>query len=75
MTLADMQEGHKAKVVRIHGNKAIKQRLMDMGITSGAELKIERYAPLYDPIHIKVKGYSLALRIDEGRMIEVEDCG
>jgi len=72
MTLADVEEGSNAVVVRIKGDSAIKRRLMDMGITRGAVIKVERYAPLYDPIAIKVKGYSLALRVAEGQMIEVE---
>lgn len=72
MTLADMKEGSNAVVVKIKGDSAIKRRLMDMGITRGATIKVERYAPLYDPIAIKVKGYSLALRVAEGEMIEVE---
>jgi Fe2+ transport system protein FeoA len=72
MNLADIKEGNKAIVIRIKGNSAIKQRLMDMGITRGAKIKVERYAPLYDPIAIKIKGYSLALRVEEGKMIEVE---
>lgn len=49
----------------------IKQRMMDMGIMPGVELLVERYAPLLDPIQIRVKGYSLALRVAEGRNIEV----
>jgi Fe2+ transport system protein FeoA len=72
MNLADIKEGNEAIVIRIKGNSAIKQRLMDMGITRGAKIKVERYAPLYDPIAIKIKGYSLALRVEEGKMIEVE---
>ena len=72
MNLADIKEGNEAIVIRIKGNSAIKQRLMDMGITRRAKIKVERYAPLYDPIAIKIKGYSLALRVEEGKMIEVE---
>jgi len=72
MTLADIEEGSNAVVVKIKGDRAIKQRLMDMGITRGAKIKVERYAPLFDPIAIKVKGYSLALRVAEGKLIEVE---
>jgi ferrous iron transport protein A len=72
MTLADVEEGSSAVVVKIKGDSAIKRRLMDMGITRGTKVKVERYAPLYDPIAIKVKGYSLALRVAEGQMIEVE---
>lgn len=74
MTLADISEGESVRVVRVTARKAIRQRMMDMGINGGTEIKVERYAPLYDPIHIKVKGYSLALRVEEGRQIEVEYC-
>jgi ferrous iron transport protein A len=71
MTLAELKEGDIAQIVRISGSGPIKQRMMDMGINAGAELKVERYAPLFDPIQIKVRGYSLALRVAEGKMIEV----
>ncbi len=74
MTLADVREGETVKVIRVKAKSAIRQRMMDMGIMSGVELKIERYAPLRDPIQIKVKGYDLALRVSEGNLIEVE-CG
>jgi len=70
-TLADLRKGETTTVTKITGTSAIKQRLMDMGIVRGAEIRIERYAPLKDPIHINVKGYSLALRVAEGKMIEV----
>ena len=74
MTLADVSEGECVRIVRVSGDGAIKQRMMDMGLTSGSEIRVERYAPLYDPIHIKIKGFSLALRVEEGRHIEVEPC-
>lgn len=73
MTLADAYEGQKVKIKKISGNREIKQRMMDMGIMPGTDLQVERYAPLMDPIQIKVKGYSLALRVAEGKMIEVEE--
>jgi ferrous iron transport protein A len=72
MTLADSAEGQIVKVVKMHGNGAIRQRLLDMGITRGTDLKVERYAPLKDPIQVTVKGYSLALRVSEGKTIDVE---
>ncbi len=72
MTLAESMEGQTVRTLRVKGSGAIKQRLLDMGISRGAELKVERYAPLKDPIQITVKGYSLALRVAEGRMIETE---
>ena len=69
--LAEVEEGDVVTVSKITGTSAIKQRLMDMGIVRGADIKVERYAPLNDPIHIIVKGYSLAIRVSEGKMIEV----
>ncbi len=72
MTLADIAEGSLVRIIKVHGSGAIKQRLLDMGVSRGVEIKIERYAPLKDPIQITVKGYSLALRVTEGKMIEVE---
>lgn len=71
MTLAEAQEGQSVEVVRIHGGGAIKQRLLDMGITRKSILTVQRYAPLKDPIQIEVKEYSLALRVAEGKLIEV----
>ena len=72
MTLADAEKGDTLKVIKIQKTGGIRQRMLDMGIIRGAEIYVQRYAPLCDPIHIKVKGYSLALRVSEGSMIEVE---
>ncbi len=72
MNLADMKEGNEAKIIRVAGDGAIRQRLLDMGVTRGTTVRVERYAPLMDPMHINVKGYSLALRVSEARLIEVE---
>lgn len=74
-TLADMGEGDKARIIKVGGAGAIKRRLLDMGIGRGETLKVERYAPLKDPIQINIKGYSLALRVSEGRLIIVEKLG
>jgi Fe2+ transport system protein FeoA len=62
-------------IVSLGGSGAIRQRLLDMGITRGAELRVERRAPLGDPIEIRVKGYYLALRHEEARDIMVEERG
>ncbi len=73
LTLADAVEGDTVRVKTIRGGSAaLRQRLLGMGITRGTELKVIRYAPLRDPIEIVVKGYALALRVAEGRMIQVE---
>ncbi len=71
-TLAEAREGDRVRVMRLGGHGAIRQRLMDMGILRGVELAVERYAPLRDPLQITVKGYSLALRVDDARDIEIE---
>jgi len=71
-TLAEAREGELVRVVRLGGSGAIRQRLMDMGVRRGVELVIERYAPLRDPMQIRVMGYSLALRVADAGNIEIE---
>ena len=72
-TLSDLQPGSEGIIKRIGGNGAIKQRLLDMGITRRTAVKVERTAPLGDPIEISVKGYYLAIRMNEARYIEIEE--
>ena len=62
----------KAKVVKIHGEGAVKRRIMDMGITKGVEIFVRKVAPLGDPIEITVRGYELSLRKADAESIEVE---
>jgi ferrous iron transport protein A len=69
--LDQLIEGQRATIARIGGTGAIKQRLLDMGVTRGCEVQVARRAPLGDPIQIVLKGYSLAIRRDEARFIEV----
>ena len=73
-TLFDLVTGDSAKIVRIKGGgaRSIRQRLLDMGITRGTEIRVERHAPLGDPVEVRIKGYFLALRMDEAKKIEVE---
>ncbi len=71
-TLRDVKVGKSAKVVKLHGEGAIKRRIMDMGITKGVEIKIRKVAPLGDPIELTVRGYELSLRKADAEMIEVE---
>ena len=61
-----------AKVVKIHGEGAVKRRIMDMGITRGVEIYVRKVAPLGDPIEITVRGYELSLRKADAESIEVE---
>ena len=71
-TLKDVQIGESARVVKIHGEGAIKRRIMDMGITKGIEIYVRKVAPLGDPIEITVRGYELSLRKADAESIEVE---
>ncbi len=72
MTLVDLAEGQEAKIVKIGGGGAIRQRLLDMGIMRGTPIRVERRAPLGDPIEVTVKGYYLAIRQEEARHIQVD---
>ncbi len=71
-TLRNVKIGKSAKVVKVHGEGALRRRIMDMGITKGAEITVRKVAPLGDPIEIRVRGYELSLRKDDAEMIEVE---
>ena len=70
--LKEVPVGDKAKVVRIHGEGAVKRRIMDMGITKGVEINVRKVAPLGDPIEITVRGYELSIRKADAESIEVE---
>ena len=72
MTLKDVKVGHRAKVLKVGGEGAIKRRIMDMGITKGVTVTVRKLAPLGDPIEITVRGYELSLRKADAQMIEVE---
>ena len=71
-TLREAKVGQNLRVVKIHGDGAVKRRIMDMGITKGIELHVRKVAPLGDPIEITVRGYELSIRKDDAQMIEVE---
>ncbi len=71
-TLRDVKVGDSVKVVKLHGEGAVKRRIMDMGITKGVEVHIRKVAPLGDPVEINVRGYELSLRKADAEMIEVE---
>ena len=71
-TLRDIPIGGSAKVRKLHGEGAIKRRIMDMGITKGVEIQVRKVAPLGDPLEITVRGYELSLRKADAEMIEVE---
>ena len=71
-TLKEVRIGSSARVVKLHGEGAIKRRIMDMGITKGVEVYVRKVAPLGDPIELRVRGYELSLRKEDAEMIEVE---
>ena len=71
-TLRETAVGSTANVKKLHGEGALKRRIMDMGITKGTEVFVRKVAPLGDPIKIKVRGYELSLRKADAELIEVE---
>lgn len=71
-SLKEVKVGESAKVVKLHGEGAVKRRIMDMGITKGVEVYIRKVAPLGDPIEITVRGYELSIRKADAESIEVE---
>ena len=71
-TLRDAKVGETVRVVRLHGEGAIKRRIMDMGITKGVEVYVRKLAPLGDPVEVTVRDYELSLRKADAEMIEVE---
>ena len=71
-TLRDAKIGSTVKVIKLHGEGAVKRRIMDMGITKGVEVYVRKVAPLGDPIELMVRGYELSLRKADAEMIEVE---
>ena len=71
-TLRDVKIGETVAVKKLHGEGAIKRRIMDMGITKSAEIYVRKVAPLGDPIELTVRGYELSLRKADAEMIEVE---
>lgn len=70
-TLRDTQPGETVQVVKLHGESAVKRRIMDMGITKGCSLYIRKVAPLGDPVEITVRGYELSLRKDDAQIVEI----
>ena len=70
--LRQVKVGQTVKVVKLHGEGAVKRRIMDMGLTRGVEVTVRKVAPLGDPIEVTVRGYELSLRKADAEMIEVE---
>ncbi len=70
-TLRDVQVGEKATILKLHGEGAVKRRIMDMGLTKGVEVLVRKVAPLGDPMELNVRGYELSVRKADAEMIEV----
>lgn len=71
-TLKESQVGETVRVVKLHGEGAVRRRIMDMGLTKGVKVQIRKVAPLGDPVEVTVRGYELSLRKADAAMIEVE---
>lgn len=71
-TLKDVKPGTAVSVVKLHGEGALKRRIMDMGITKGVQVYVRKVAPLGDPVEIQVRGYELSLRKADAGRIEVD---
>ena len=71
-TLKQTPIGSTVRVIKIHGEGAVRRRIMDMGITKGVEIFVRKAAPLGDPIELNLRGYELSLRKDDAEIIEVE---
>ena len=71
-TLRNAKVGQTVKVVKLHGEGAVKRRLMDMGLTRGTEVYIRKVAPLGDPVEVTLRNYELSIRKADAEMIEIE---
>ena len=71
-TLHDVKVGETVTVVKLHGEGAVKRRIMDMGITKGVTVYVRKVAPLGDPVEVNVRGYELSIRKADAEMIEIE---
>lgn len=71
-TLRSAKVGETVKVVKLHGEGAVKRRIMDMGITKGVDVTVRKVAPLGDPVEVTVRGYELSLRKADAEMVEVQ---
>ena len=72
MTLCDLGIGNKAKILAVNGHGALRDRLLDMGLTPRTTVMIRKTAPMGDPIELTLRSYELTLRLDDARNIEVE---
>ena len=72
-TLRQVKVGETVTVVKLHGEGAVKRRIMDMGITKGVQVYVRKVAPLGDPVEVNVRGYELSIRKNDAEMIEVQE--
>jgi len=72
-TLKDLKVGETAQVKKLHGEGAVKRRIMDMGITKGVEVYVRKVAPLGDPMELTVRGYELSIRKADAEQIEIAE--
>ena len=70
-TLKTLKPGMEARVVRVHGEGALRRRIMEMGLTPGAPIRVRKIAPLGDPVEILVRGYALSLRKADAALVEI----
>ena len=70
-TLKDVNVGQTVTVARLHGEGALKRRIMDMGLTKGTQIYVRKVAPLGDPVEITVRGYELTIRKDDAECVEI----
>jgi ferrous iron transport protein A len=73
LTLKDIKPGETVRVIKLHGEGPMKQRIMAMGITRNAEILVRKVAPLGDPVEVRVRGYELSLRKADIDIIEVAE--
>ncbi|MCI8312958.1 MAG: ferrous iron transport protein A [Lachnospiraceae bacterium] len=71
-TLRETAVGNTVSIVKLHGEGAVKRRIMDMGLTKGTQVYVRKVAPLGDPVEVTVRGYELSLRKEDAQMIEVQ---
>ena len=75
LTLKDMREGQEAVIARVGGKGALRRRLLEMGLRSGVRIRIEKYAPLRDPLELVIDAMHVSLRVEEAAQIEVDPSG
>jgi Fe2+ transport system protein FeoA len=73
MLLSELKEGQTARVVRVGGNGLLRRRILEMGVIKGAEVHVEKYAPLKDPLELVLKGFHISMRVEEAAQIVVEN--